>query len=209
MQAKTGEPPEKAPKMSATGAAPAPAKPVGDARRAIHRLPDARCVPPPCARRCAGREAHPEGAAVRHSVARHQRRVADLAAIRRAGCRQTQLQGRRARCLPCGQSAGDAIARAVDAGVDGIIDLGETGGHGVPMSGWVKSPGPPKDDGPDDNKHFFKGSAADTFRRWIRRGASVADAVRWAVRQDEPDRMVVCAQSGVSALGAEVPRPPT
>lgn len=107
-----------------------------------------------------------------------------------------------------GKAARDAIAEAIgDAGVDGIVDLGETGGNGVPMSGWVKAPGPPDDEeAAADNKHFFKGSAADTLRRWIRRGASVADAVRWAVRQDEPDQWWT-AQSGVSALGAEVPRP--
>lgn len=200
----SGTQPEKPPKMSATGAAPAPAKPTGDRRLPTRdvfrrRVRDAVRAGKPIPKVLQfGTTWGTEGGG---SPTWQPYDARDAA-------RRSFKRAMRDACS-CGQTAGDAIARAVDAGVDGIMDLGETGGHGVPMSGWVKSPGPPEDEaGVADNKHFFKGSAADTFRRWIRRGASVADAVRWAVRQDEPDQWWT-AQSGVSALGAEVPRPPT
>ncbi len=197
----SGTQPEKPPKMSATGAAPAPAKPTGDrllptrdvfrrrvrdAVRAGKPIPKILQFGTAWTGESGGKTWQPYDA--------------------RDAARRSFKRAMRDACS-CGQSAGDAIARAVDAGVDGIMDIGETGGHGIPMSGWVKAPGPPKDDGPADNTHFFKGSAADTFRRWIRRGATVADAVMWAVRQQDPNEWW-SARNGISAEGASVPEPP-
>jgi len=64
-----------------------------------------------------------------------------------------------------GKSTSDAIAFASDADrVAGSLELGQTSGRGIPLSG----PEPqPERDTDDKRRHFFRGSARDAVRRII------------------------------------------